>query len=100
MPNTYGNFSAKSVTETRVVATANAWTALPTTAMGGRALVEVYNKDSKKLYFSFDNSAGVKERYAIDGGEFKAFPIQDNVTLYGRGDPNAGSCRVIVTEYK
>lgn len=100
MPIKYGNFSARTVQETRVTAAATAWTALPTSALKGRALVEVYNKDNKKLYLSFDNSAGVKERYALDTGESKAFPIQDTVTLYGRGDPNVGSCRVIVTEYK
>lgn len=97
----YGNaFSAKSVTETVVNAASNAWTALPTTAMGGRALVEVYNKGENKLYLSFDNTVAVQFRAAIAGGEVRIFPVQDNLTLYGRGDPNVGSTRVIVTEYK
>lgn len=97
----HGNsFSARSVTETAVNAKGNAWTALPTTAMTGRGYIEVYNKGEHKLYLSFDNTAAVQHRSAIGGGEMKGFAIQDNLTLYGRGDPNGGSVRVIVTEYK
>jgi len=95
----HGNaFSARSVTETVVNAAGNSWTALPTTAMAGRAYVEVYNKGEHKLYLSFDNTASIKHRYAIGGGEMRGFAIQSNLTLYGRG--HSGSTRVIVTEYK
>ena len=93
----YGNFSAKTTQETKVDLAAS-WTALPTTALSGRNLVEVYNKGENKLYLSFDNTAAIKDRYAIGGAEFKIFPIQDNVTLYGR--TQSGGTRVIVTEYR
>ena len=93
----YGNFSAKSVTETKVDVTAS-WTALPTTAKSGRALLEVYNKDENKIYVSFDNTASIKERSAIGSSEVRIYPIQDNLTLYAR--TQTGGARVIVTEYK
>lgn len=98
MANLYGNFSAKTTIETVINVPANAWVALPTTAMSNRNLVEVYNKGENKLYLSFDNTTIVKFRSAIGGAEFKMFPIQDNVTLYGRSQ--GGSTRVIVTEYR
>ncbi len=94
----YGNFSAKTAAETVVSVGTAGWTALPTTALAGRHLVEVYNKGENKLYFSFDNTAIIKRRSAIGGSEFKIFPIQDNLTLYGRGQ--AGGTRVIVKEYR
>ena len=97
MPNLHGNFSARAVTET-VVNVTTTWTALPTTAKSGRALVEAYNKGENKLYFSFDSDANIRHRGAIGSGSFKTFPIQDNLTLYGRAQ--TGSTRVIVTEYK
>lgn len=108
MPVLHGNtFSAKSVTETAVNVASNTWIKLPTIAMEGRASVEVLNKGEKILYLSFTNvdSAGntlaVQFRGAIKTGQFKIFPIQDNLTLYGRSDPNAGgSTRAIITEYK
>ena len=100
MPSLHGNiFSAKSVTETVINAPANAWVALPTTAMSGRALVEVVNKGEHALYLSFDNSAVIPHRAGIKTGMIRIFPIQDNVILYGRSG-GAGSVRVIVTEYK
>jgi hypothetical protein len=98
MANSYGNFSAKTVTETVLNVPAASWTALPTTAMPRRQLVEVYNKGENKLYLSFDSSTVIKYRSAIGGGEMKIFPIQDNVTLYGQSQ--GGSTRVIITEYK
>ena len=98
MPNLHGNFSAKTATETVVNVPANTWTALPTTAASNRNLVEVYNKGENKLYLSFDNTVTVKFRSAIGGAEFKMFPIQDNLILYGRSQ--GGSTRVIITEYK
>lgn len=98
MPILHGNFSAKSVTETVVNVPGNVWVALPTTAMGGRALVEVHNKGENKMYFSFSDTATLKERWAIGTGSFKTFPIQDNLTLFGR--TAAGSSKAIVTEYK
>ena len=102
----YGNFSAKTVAETRVDVPGNAWQLLPTTNLVDRHYVEVFNKGENKLYLSFDNvdSDGtirsVKDRGAIGGGEIKGFPIQDNLTLFGRSDPNVGGTRVIVTEYR
>lgn len=98
MANLNGNFSAKTVTETVVEVTSGAWTALPTTAQTGRNLLEVYNKGENKLYLSFDNTATIKQRAAIGGGEVRIFPVQDNVTLYGRSQ--GGGTRVIVTEYR
>ena len=98
MPDLHGNFSAKSVTETVLNVSSNTWTALPTTAKSGRALVEVYNKGEYKLYLSFDNTADIRHRGAIGSGEMRIYPIQDNITLYARS--NAGSDRVIVTEFK
>ena len=98
MSNLYGNFSAKTTVETVVSVPGNAWVALPTTALPGRNLVEAYNKGENKLYFSFNNTITIKHRAAIGGAEFKIFPIQDNVTLYGRSQ--GGGTRVIVTEYK
>lgn len=98
MSNSYGNFSAKTVTETVVNVTTDSWTALPTTAMSGRQLVEVYNKGENKLYLSYDSSATVKQRAAIGGGEIRILPIQDNLTLYGRSQ--GGGTRVIITEYR
>ena len=98
MADLYGNFSAKDVTETVVAVGTGAWTALPTTALTGRHLVEVYNKGENKLYLSFDNTTIIKFRAAIDGAEFKIFPIQDNRTLYGRSQ--GGGTRVIVSEYR
>lgn len=94
----YGNFSAKHVLETVLNIAAGSWTALPTTPMAGRHLVEVYNKGENKLYLSFDNTATIKNRTAIGSGEFRIFPIEDNVILYGR--PHTGGDRVIVTEYR
>lgn len=94
----HGNFSAKTVVETVLNVPADTWTALPTTALSGRNLVEVYNKGENKLYLSFDNTTIVKYRSAIGGAEFKIFPIQDNLTLYGRSQ--GGSTRVIITEYR
>ena len=98
MATLYGNFSAKTEEETVVEVTSGAWSALPTTALAGRNLVEVYNKGENKLYLSFDNTATLKQRSAIGGAEFKIFPIQDNLTLYGRSQ--GGGTRVIVTEYR
>ena len=98
MPNLYGNFSAKTVTETSMNVPANAWTALPATTANGRMLVEVFNKGETRLYLSFDNTVGVKARSAIGTGEFKMFPIQDNVILYARS--HSGGTRAIITEYK
>ena len=98
MATLYGNFSAKTVTETVVNVPANAWTALPTTAMTDRVLLEVYNKGENKLYLSFDSAATIKNRAAIGGGEFRIFPVQSNLTLYGRSQ--GGSTRVIISEYR
>ena len=95
----YGNFSAKTVTETMVNCPNNSWAALPTTAMAQRQVVEVYNKGEYKLYLSFDSSAAIQHRSAIGSGELRIFPVQDNLTLYGRSG-GAGSVRVIVAEYK
>ena len=94
----YGNFSAKTVTETVVGVGTGAWTALPTTAQAGRTLLEVYIKGENKLYLSFDNTTIIKYRAAIGGGEVRIFPVQENVTLYGRSQ--GGGTRVIVTEYR
>jgi len=99
MATLYGNFSARTAVENVINAPNNAWTALPATALTGRNWVEVYNKGEYKLYLSFDGSAPVQHRSAIGGGEFRGFPIQDNLTLYGRSG-GAGSVRVIVTEYR
>ncbi|KKK65180.1 hypothetical protein LCGC14_2976740 [marine sediment metagenome] len=98
MAQYYGNFSAKTVAETVVGVTTGAWTSLPTTALAGRHLVEVYNKGENKLYLSFDNTAVIKHRAAIGSGETRIFPIQDNLTLYGRSQ--SGGNRVIVTEFR
>ncbi len=98
MATLYGNFSAKTVTETVLNVPANAWTALPTTAMTDRALIEVYNEGENKLYLSFDDTAIIKNRAAIGGAEFRMFPIQSNLTIYGRSQ--GGSTRVIITEYR
>lgn len=98
MASLHGNFSAKTVTETVVEVTTGAWTALPTTAQVGRNLLEVYNKGENKMYLSFDNTATIKNRAAIGGGELRIFPVQDNLTLYGRSQ--GGGTRVIVTEYR
>ncbi|KKN59584.1 hypothetical protein LCGC14_0540470 [marine sediment metagenome] len=98
MPNLHGNFSAKTAVETVLNVPDNTWTALPTTAMGDRNLVEVFNKGENRLYFSFDSTTIIKFRSAIGTGEFKMFPIQDNLTLFARSQ--GGSNRVIVTEYK
>ena len=99
MPVLHGNiFSAKSVTETVLNVPANAWEALPTTAMSGRAQIEVHNKGETKLYFSFDNSASIRNRDAIGSGSFRIFPIQDNIILYGRS--HSGGTKAIIREYK
>ena len=100
MANLYGNFSAKTVVETKVDIVQGTWTALPTTALAGRQLVEVYIKapTQRKVYFSFDNAETLKNRAAIGGGEFRIFPIQDNLTLYAQS--HGGSARLIVTEYR
>lgn len=99
MANIYGNFSAKSITETCVNVPSNTWTALPTTAMGDRNYVRIYNKGEYKLYLSFDSSAAVQHRMAIAGGDMIDFPIQDTLTLYGRSG-GTGSVRVIIQEFK
>jgi len=99
MPNLHGNFSAKSVTETVLNVTPNAWLALPTTAMSDRALVEVTNKGEHALYLSFDSDAIIKHRSGIKTGMTRIYPIQDNLILYGKSG-GAGSVRVVVTEYK
>ncbi len=98
MPNLHGNFSAKTAVETVLNVPDNTWTALPTTAMGDRNLVEVFNKGENRLYFSFDSTTIIKFRSAIGTGEFKMFPIQDNVILYARS--HSGGTRAIITEYK
>ena len=98
MAQLYGNFSAKTVTETTVNINTSAWTALPTTAQTGRNLIEVFNRGENALYLSTNSSASVKEVFAIGGGDFKAFPLQDNVTLYGRS--RTGGTRVIMWEYR
>ena len=94
----YGNFSAKTVQETVVNLASGSWTALPTTALIGRHLLYVYNKGENKLYLSFDNTAAIKQRDAIGNAEFEFFPVQDNLTLYGR--TGSGGTRVIVREYR
>lgn len=100
MPSLHGNiFSSRSVTETAINVPSNTWTALPTTAMSGRALVEVVNKGEHALYLSFDNTVVIQNRAGIKTGMIRIYPIQDNLTLYGRSG-GAGSVRVIVTEYK
>ncbi|MCH7761151.1 hypothetical protein IIA15_07115 [candidate division TA06 bacterium] len=98
MANLYGNFSAKTATETVLNVPANTWTALPATAATGRALVEVFNKGENKIYFSYDSTAIIKHRAAIGSGEMRIFPIQDSLVLFGRAQ--SGSSRVIVTEYR
>jgi len=98
MPNLHGNFSAKSVTETVVNVPSNTWTALPTTAKSGRALVEVTNKGEVALYLSYDNTADIRHRAGIKTGMVRILPIQDNLILYGRAV--SGSVRVVITEYK
>ncbi len=98
MPNLHGNFSAKSVTETVMNVPSNAWVALPPTTAGGRTLVEVHNKGETKLYFSFDNTVAINNRAAIGSGSFRIFPIQSNLTLYGRS--HSGGTKAIVVEYK
>lgn len=98
MAISHGNFSAKTVAESVVNVPANAWTALPTTALAGRQYIEVYNKGENKLYLSFDDTTIIKYRAAIAGGTLRGFPVQDNLTLYGRSQ--GGSTRVIVTEYR
>ena len=99
MPNLHGNFSAKSATETVLNVTPNAWAALPTIPMGGRALVEVTNKGEHALYFSYDSDAVIKHRAGIKTGMTRIFPIQEDLVLYGRSG-GAGSVRVVITEYK
>lgn len=99
MPNLHGNFSAKSATETVLNVTPNAWSALPATAMSGRALVEVTNKGEHALYLSFDDDAVIKHRSGIKTGMTRIYPIQADLILYGRSG-GAGSVRVVITEYK
>ena len=98
MANTYGNFSAKTVQETKVDVGTGAWTALPTTALAGRNLVEVFNRGENDLYLSFSDASSIREVVAIARNTTKIYPIQDNITLYGRG--RQGGVRVIVTEYR
>jgi len=98
MANLYGNFSAKTATESVLNVPANTWTLLPATAATGRVLVEVNNKGENKIYFSFDNTAIIKNRFAIGSGETRIFPIQDTLLLYARA--HSGSSRVIVIEYR
>ena len=98
MPNLHGNFSARTVQETVTNVPSNAWQALPATTMSGRTLLEVHNKGEYKIYFSFDNTVSIREREAIGSGSFRIFPIQDNLTLYGRSQ--SGSVKAIVREYK
>ena len=106
MANSYGNFSAKTVTHTCMNIPNNAWTAVPTTAMEHRQLLEVYVKDENKVYWTFAESATLaalvsyKEREALGGGEVRIFPVQDNLTLYLKSNPNTGSSKVVITEYK
>jgi len=99
MPGNYGNFSARYVVESVLNVPNNTWTALPTTAMSNRQLVEIYNKSEYKMYISYDSSAAIQYRSAIGPGDTRIFPIQDNLTLYGRSG-GAGSVRLIVTEYR
>ena len=98
MSNNYGNFSAKTVQETKVDVGTGAWVALPTTALAGRNLIEVFNRGENDLYLTFDNTKPVKECIAIARNTTRAFPVQDNLTLFGRG--RQGGNRVVVTEYK
>lgn len=98
MAQYYGNFSAKTVTET-CLNVPSSWTALPTTVQEGRQYLRVYNKGENKLYLSFDNTvASIKYRIAIGSGEMMDFPIQDNLILYGYS--TGGSNRVIVQEFR
>jgi len=99
MSNIYGNFSAKTALETVLNVPNNTWTALPTIALTGRNYVEVLNKGEYDLYFSFTSDAAVQHRIAVNTGILRGFPIQDNLTLYGRSG-GAGSVRVIVVEYR
>ncbi len=98
MPQTYGNFSAKTVQETKVDVGTGAWVALPITALAGRNLIEVFNRGENDLYLTFDNTKPVKECQAIARNTQKGFPVQANLTLFGRG--RQGGVRVIVTEYQ
>ena len=97
MSGAYGNPIARRVTQQNVEIT-TAWTALPTTAKEGRQWIEIYNRSSKKIFLSVDDStANVKFVKAIAGGDYKIEPIGDSLTLYAR--TAAGGARVIVTEY-
>src|SRR3990167_5406924 len=98
MAQYYGNFSAKTVQETKVDVGTGSWTALPTTALAGRGMIEVFNRAENTLYLSFSSTTAVKDAMAIGPGDSKAFPVQDNLTLYGRG--RQGGCRVVVFEYR
>ena len=98
MAQLYGNFSAKTVTETVVEVIPGSWTALPTTALIGRQVLEVWNKGENKVYLSFDSAATLKQRIAIGSGEVRIFPIQDNLVLYGRSQ--GGGSRTIIVEYR
>jgi len=97
MSGAYGNPTARNVTQTSVDATMT-WTALPTTAMTGRQWVEIYNRGTRKLLISVnDSSANVRLVKAIAAGDYKIEPLGDSLTLYGR--TLTGSTRIIVTEY-
>lgn len=97
MSSAYGNQIARRVTQQNVEITTS-WTALPTTAMTGRQWIEIYNRSSKKVFLSVnDSSANVRFVKAIAGGDYKIEPIGDSLTLYAR--TASGGARIIVTEY-
>ena len=72
------------------------WTALPTTALSGRASILVQNQSGGGLtvLINYSNAAPAGEGIQIPDGGFKGMSVKDNVIVYGRMASGAGSVAV------
>jgi hypothetical protein len=65
-------------------------------AIESRKQVIIFNRSPRTLYWSFDNTIGVKYANAIRKGAYFSLNLSNSVPLYLRAD--TGTARVIVNE--
>lgn len=66
------------------------------TALESRKQIIIFNRSPRTLWWSFDNTIGVKYANAIRAGAYLALNLSDSVPVYLRA--LTGTARVIVNE--
>lgn len=94
----YGQQVAKRIQESAITVNSTEWTALEgATALARRFMTKVFNRSTRKVFLSYDNTADVRNRGAIGVSEGAIEPNDLTLPLYGR--TAEGTAVVIVTEY-